>query len=886
MKMKKIWKEILIVVGTVLLFLALSYGFVPEVLSGKIVNQGDISSWKGMTKEIADHNAAMPEDETLWTNSMFGGMPVVTMWDDFDGDATNPIYKFLLLGKRPATYFFVAMLGGFLLMLAMGIKWILAIGGAIAIAFCSYNMQIIQVGHNTKMQAIAFAPWVLAAMIFTYRSAMEAYRKRSWKSWLPKTLLGATLFGLALSFQVKANHPQITYYLAIIIFVYVIALFISLFVADKKTDEDKVDKNTLLKGKMVRFFSASALLLVIGCVGIATNVNKLLPTYEYSKATMRGGSELSAAKGSTQEKGLDLEYATAWSYGPNEMANLMIPNWNGGASSGALSTDSETYQLLRRAGQPNLNQVIKNMPLYWGPQPFTAGPMYLGAICVFLFILGLFLFKGKEKWWLLVTTILAIFLAWGSHMMWFTKLWFDYVPMYNKFRTVSMALTILQITVPLLGFLVLDRILKGEYRGKTVRKANIMAFALTGGFCLLAAIFPGIAGDFISSADAGQPDVLVDALVADRKALLVNDALISFGLIAAVALMILWAFKTKSPFANTGRLYFVCGAVSLLVLLDLGSVGKRYLNKSHFINQKNFTSQFAERPVDKIIHQDKSDFRVLDLSVNTFNDAHQCYQHKCIGGYSPAKMQRYQDLIERYISKEINSVYSATRGVNTVSELENQLPELPVTSMLNGKYIILGEEFAPVRNSQTLGNVWFVDRAIAAASPDDEINLIGSADLEHEAIIGEDFAWARTSFDPAAAEMVSDDVIRLVAYAPNELRYDFKTSSERPAIFSEVYYKNGWKAWYEPAGSKAGEVKKGHYIPSTDAIELPLFRANWILRGAVIPEGEGQIVMRFEPQSYTTGEKVSRASSILLLILLALAAGGRIFITDKMSLKF
>ena len=378
---KELLKNIGIYAGILLLFVVLAYSFTPQVLDGKIVNQSDIASWKGMANEAVTHNAAHPDDPTAWTNSMFGGMPTTATIDDFDGDWTDAIYKFLLTGRRPASYLLIALIGGFLLMLSMGTSRLIAVAGAVAIAFCSYNMQIIQVGHNTKMQAIAYFPWVLAGVIFTYRMAMRLPvaagndAKGDWKTWLPKTILGATLFAFALSFQIKANHPQITYYLAIVIFAYAIGQFIYLCI--------NKDKRFLLRN----FFIASALLLVIGTVGIATNANKLIPTYKYTPYTMRGGSELTSDSDSHNSKGLDLDYATAWSYGIGEMPNLLIPNFNGGASAGELPLDSETGKLLKRAGQPNLKQTMKHLPLYWGPQPFTAGPMYMGAITIFLFVL-------------------------------------------------------------------------------------------------------------------------------------------------------------------------------------------------------------------------------------------------------------------------------------------------------------------------------------------------------------------------------------------------------------------------------------------------------------------------------------------------------------------
>ena len=864
---KKLLKEIGIYAGILLLFIGLAYGYTPQVLDGMIVNQSDIASWKGMANEAVTHNAAHPEDPTAWTNSMFGGMPTTATIDSFEGDWTDAIYDFLLTGRRPASYLLLALIGGFLLMLSVGTSKLVAVAGAIAVAFCSYNLQIIQVGHNTKMQAIAYFPWVLAGVIFTYKTVMTG--KDSWKSWLPKTVLGATLFAFALSMQIKANHLQITYYLAIVIFAYAIGQLIYICI-------DKARRSALLK----RFFVASALLLVIGIVGIATNANKLIPTYEYTPYTMRGGSELSSDSDSHNDKGLDLAYATAWSYGISEMPNLMIPNFNGGASSGELDMDSETGKLLKRAGQPNLRQTLKHMPLYWGPQPFTAGPMYMGAITIFLFVLGLGLCKGREKWWIVAATVIAIFLAWGNHFMWFTKLWFKYAPMYNKFRTVSMALTVLQVTLPLLGFYTLDRILKEKYTLKEFGKSGMVAYACTGLFCLVCALMPGIAGTFTSAADAGQPDILVDALILDRASLMVKDAWISFWMITVTAALLIWAMwnaKTdavgeEGSFVRKGRMTIAGVAIVFLVAIDLLPVGKRYLNESHFVTPKDFTAHYEPRLVDDLIHEDTDpNYRVLDLSVNTFNDAIQSYHHKCIGGYSPVKLQRYQDLIDKYITDEIYDVYGVVDNAATIQDVEAALPELKVVSMLNGKYIILGANYSPVVNPYAYGNAWFVSDFVAAANPDEEIALLGGTDLRTTAVIGDDFAWARLT----QTDSLGNDVIELSHYAPNDLRYDFSTEAERAAIFSEIYYPKGWKAWIEPAGV-SGEVRNGRYHPTAEGKPVEIFRADWMLRGAIIPTGEGQLIMRFEPDSYQLGENISRACSILLILLLLAAVAGTI----------
>ena len=846
--MRKInWKAIGILAGVIVLFLVLSYGFVPQVLDGKIVNQSDISGYVGMSHEMTEWNKAHPDNPTYWTDSMFGGMPTTAISTQNGGDYTQSLYNLLFTGKRPATWLFVALLGAFLLFLALGVKWPIAIGGAVAIAFCSYNFQIIQVGHNTKMQAIALMPWVLAAVVYTYRS------KGIWK-----TLLGACLFGLALSLQIKANHQQISYYLAIIILLYALVEFIGAI------------KNKAWKP----FLVASALLLVLGGAGIATNVNKLLPLAKYTPYTMRGGSELSQDGGNGG--GLDLDYATAWSYGWEELPNLMMPNFNGGSSSGAVNPDkSATVKLLKQAGQKNVRETAKALPLYWGPQPFTAGPMYMGAITVFLFILGLFLYKGREKWWLVAATILAVLMAVGSHFMAFTKLCFNVLPLYNKFRTVSMALVVLQVTLPVLGFLTLDRIVREEYSKKAFRKGFCWAVGLTGGFCFLCWLAPGLFGSFTADSDAQMQDVLVEALVADRMALFQADARRSLLLILASAGLLIWAFLPKGQteraksFAGIERKWVAAVAIGLLVTMDLFAAGKRYLNADHFTTPKDFNAPFAERPVDQIIKADKDpQYRVLDLTVNVFNSSVPSYHHKSVGGYSPAKLQRYQDLIEHYLTGEINSLYKQLNTAEDLQEVSDYMTvSTPVLNALNTRYVVLADDYPPLVNDGAFGPAWFVDSVVEAATPDEEIALLGAVDLRTQAVVGDGRSLpAMTSGTPADGSTPvipssTGDLIGLTSYAPNELHYHYTAASDRLAVFSEIYYPDGWTA-------------------TVDGQPLELLRADWTLRAALLPAGEHDVVMHFLPESYRTGARISTIASIALLLLTLLSILG-LFIRQR-----
>ena len=825
--MKSVWKKIAIAAGIVALLLALSYGFVPQVLDGKIVNQSDISGYVGMSHEMNEWNKSHPDDPTYWTDSMFGGMPTTAISTQNGGDYTQKVYDLLFAGKRPATYLFVALLGALLLMLSLGVSWPLAIGGAVAIAFCSYNFQIIQVGHNTKMQAIALMSWVLAGVVY-------AYKNKGWKA-----LLGAAFFGIALSMQVKANHQQISYYLAIMVLLYAV-----------------VELVAAIKSRTLgRFFATSALLLVLGGMGIATNVNKLLPLAKYTPYTMRGGSELSSAE--KAGGGLDIDYATAWSYGWEELPNLMIPNYNGGSSAQAVNPDkSETVRLLKRAGQKNVRETAKSLPMYWGPQPFTAGPMYMGAITVFLFVLGLCLIKRKEKWWLLAVSIIAVLMAVGNHFMPFTELCFKYLPLYNKFRTVSMALVVLQVALPALGFMALDSVVKDMPSAKKLVKPIGIAFAFTGLFCLLLWLFPGIAGDFSAASDSQMQPVLVDALRADRAALLRADAGTSFILILAAAALLLWAAAPKGgkELTGIGRRFVAALAICVLVAVNMFSTGKRYLNADHFTTPKDFNKPFAERPADKIILADEDpQYRVLDLTVNVFNSSVPSYRHKNVGGYSPAKLQRYQDLIDRYLSREINGIYKALGSAETLSDVSDYMAQnTPVLNALNTRYVVVDGKFAPVYNDRALGAAWFVSDVVSVATPDEEIAAVGTVDLRNTAVVRGEV--------PSLPETYADNqgTIAMTSYTPNRLKYHYTLEEPGVAVFSEVYYPDGWTA-------------------TVDGEPLELFCADWIFRGALLPAGEHDIEMHFLPDSYRTGATVSRITSIILLLLVVASLSGLVF---------
>ena len=862
MKIKEILKKVLPYAVIVAGFVVIAYAYAPQVLQGKVVNQSDISSWKGMSHEILEWNEEHPDDPALWTGSMFGGMPATQISVDYRGDATDPFYNLLFWGQRPPSYLIISLLGGFLLFLAFGVNpWLSAVG-AIAVTFCSYNMQIVQVGHNTKMVAIAFMPWVLAALVYAYRR---------------KALLGAVFFALALSFQIKANHPQITYYLAFIVFGYAIAELCGAVAAQRRRkaavrNAVPVSDSILTSGTTVeppfretpvgRWLKASVLVLVGGLLGIATNANKLLPTYEYAEYTMRGGSELTHDEHNQTGDGLKLDYATAWSYGIEETPNLLIPDFNGGSSSGELSRDSETFRALQSYGV-NAESMRKGMPLYWGPQPFTAGPMYLGAVSLFLFVFGLCVIRGRYKWWIAGVSLLALLLGWGSHFMWFSEIFFKYAPLYNKFRTVSMILVILQVTVPLMGILGVNAALfaKEPLPDRKVRNGLLTALGVTGGISLLFALFPGLAGDFSSASDAavfGGNEQLIRALQDDRRSLLRSDAFRSliFIVLAAGVFFASWKGKLKTMPA--------VALLGILLLVDLWGVDKRYLNKEHFVTERNFDSQFNPRPVDNAIHQDTDlSYRVLDLTVNTFNDAIVSYHHKTIGGYSPAKLQRYQDLIDFHIAPEmrtmIDDVNSAMSTARTVGDLENALGYYPVLSMLNTKYIVVDPGSLPLTYDRRLGNGWLVSRVRTAPTADAEMAALGEIDPAVEAVIFDPEAPEGTVTEYAGAD---SGRVELVYYSPNRLRYDVSAPAKGLAVFSEIWYPAGWKAF-------------------VDGNEVPVLRADYALRALMIEEGDHEVEFVFDPASFTVGRNISLASSIAILVLLAGAVLYSVLFADK-----
>ncbi len=801
------------IVSAIALYFLVSLSYFSPVIQGKVLAQHDMMVWKGASKESRDFQKETGE-KTLWTNSMFSGMPTYLINNNSEGNELKYLHKILKLDDimRPVPFLFLYLLGFFIALMAFGVNPWLSLVGAFAFAFSSYFLIIIQAGHITKAFAIGYMAPIIAGVYLAFNK---------------KELWGTILMAVFLSLQILVNHLQITYYTFLIVLVFIIFQI----------------ANTIREKKYKAFFKSSSYLLVGAVLAIGSNFLSLSTVYDYGKDSMRGPSELTSEQ-DNRTSGLDKDYATDWSYGIFESLNLMIPNLMGGASQSDLGVKSETYKALKQMGQPNAKQIVKQMPTYWGSQPFTSGPTYIGALVVFLFILSLFVVKGQLKWWLLTATILSLMLAWGKNMMWFTDLWLDYFPGYNKFRAVSMILVMAELTIPLLGVLGLQKILVGDYDKTQIKKQLLYALGITGGTILLLILaLPASPTAFVGTNDAsvfGQNDLLLSAIRADRASMFRTDALRSlfFVLLGFGTIYLFLTKKIKS--------YLLLIILALAIITDLWTVDKRYLNDDNFVRKTEANNHFKPSVADQSILTDKSEnYRVLNLSVSTFNDASTSYFHKSIGGYHGAKMRRYQEIITHYLAPEIQQFGAALQQGATQESVNNALQKLNVVNMLNGKYIIYSPSAPAIPNAFADGNAWFVQNYKIVDNADQEIQTLGTIDPKISAVIDVRFKKDIKDFtaDPSSK-------IRLVSYKPNHLVYQAETKSEEMAVFSEVYYAKGWKAFI-------------------DGKETPHFRADYILRAMMVPAGKHKIEFKFQPKIYTTGKIVGIISSILLLLLFA-----------------
>ncbi|MFO7828546.1 MAG: hypothetical protein R6V23_07995, partial [Bacteroidales bacterium] len=671
--MKTKWIRIIPHVIAFVLFIIVSYTYFTPLLEGKSIKQSDNINHKGSSKELKDYREKTDE-EALWTNRLFGGMPGYFISTTFENNYIKNIDSFLKIGGRPASFLILYLLGFYIALLLMGVNPWLSLIGAFAYAFSSYFFIIIAAGHNTKAIAIAYMAPLIASIIYTYRR---------------KLYLGLALTGIFLALIIQANHPQITYYAAITVIIYAIFEFF----------------RALREKQIKRFVKISLLLLLPLVLAVGSNMGRLWTSFEYSEYSTRGKSELRQDK-ENQTSGLDKDYATKWSYGIDETITLLIPNYKGGSSHGELSTESNTYETLKSNNVPDgrAKQFVKNVPLYHGNQPFTAGPVYVGALVFFLFVFSLYIVKGPVKWWIITTSILAVMLSWGNNFMPLTNFFMEYVPGYNKFRTVSTTLVIFEFTAPLFAFIGLKQFFNNKISKEQFLKALKNSVYILGGICLLFILMPGIFQDFTGNADGQLPGWLSEPLREDRKTLLRQDAFRSL-IFILIGAGILWAFYYKKI-----KYKYVIGLLGIFILIDMWPINKRYLNDENFTSKQEVKNPFQKSKADQDILQDQSkNFRVLNLTVNIFNDASTSYYHNSIGGYHGAKMQRYQDLIEYHIQEEIQNISKTLQSDNAQQQLNQTLKKQKVLNMLNTKYIIYSKDATPVKNPHTLGNAWFVD---------------------------------------------------------------------------------------------------------------------------------------------------------------------------------
>ncbi len=811
-----------------LLFLIITLVYFSPILEGKRLEQSDITQFRGMAQEIVEYRKETGE-EALWTNSMFSGMPAYLISVQYPFNLVRNIDQFLSLGlPQPAKYLFLSLTGFYILMLAFRVNPWLAIAGAIAFAFSTYFFIIEAVGHNTKAHAMSYMAPLLAGIVISFRG---------------KLLLGCALTAIFLALQIYANHLQVTYYTLLIVLVF-----------------GAFELTHAIRKKLVPLFLKNLATLFIPVIlAVGVNFANIYLVWEYGRYSMRGPSELTSNQ-DIRTGGLDKDYILDdYSYGITETMNLLIPNFKGGSSSHDLGTDSEVYRVLSQHNVPQARDIAENMPAYWGPQAFTAGPVYIGAAVIFFFVLGLFVLKGRYKWWLLSATLLSISLAWGKHFMFLSELFIDYFPGYDKFRTVSMILIIAQLTIPFLAIIgVREIIARGP--SKDFIGALKKSFYIVGGVTLFFALMPGALLSFTGDVDQqllamGWPDFLIDALQKDRISMLRADAFRSFVFVSAGAGLMLLFLLNKIPAK------YLALTVALLFLIDLWPVNRRFLDNDNFITPREITQPFLTTEADAVIlRDDDPHYRVFNRARNTFNEAITSYHHKSIGGYHGAKMGRYQDLIDHHLRHN----------------------NMDVLNMLNARYFIHpGDDGQPqpFRNPNALGNAWFVDSLLFVDNADQEIEALNNFDPAVTAIVDRRFEEIAGNFQsvsgagevegadtdavPDLQEIVEldadyvpdqvndqqpDDYIELISYSPNHLVYRSDIRDERVAVFSEVYYDAGWRA----------------YINNQPAEH---FRVNYILRAMIVPPGDNEIEFRFRPWGYFGGRWINLASSVALILL-------------------
>jgi len=774
-------------------FIAVSLIYFSPVLKGKVLNQSDIIQSVGMEHEREVYKKKDGK-EIYWTNADFGGMPTYMLGASFPNDYLIKVNKLLNFLPRPANFLFLYFLSFYILMLVMKIDWKLAIVGSLAFGFSTYYMIIIGVGHLAKVRAIAFFPLVIAGILLVFE------RK--------KYLLGFVLSVLAVGMELNTKHYQMTYYLLFAV------LFLGLFFL--------IDA---YKNQQIKTFAKELGILIVAAVlALGMNLTHILPSQEYVKYSIRGKSILSVnPDGSAKmqiNKGLSKDYITEYSYGIAETFNLLVPRFMGGSNSERLGEDSHLYKaVIDKTDSRSAKEFVSNVSTYWGKQPIVAAPAYIGAVLILLAFLGLLLYRGKHKWWIVSAMILALMLSWGKNFSFLTDFFIDYIPLYNKFRAVSSVQVIIEFLIPVLAMLGLYSFINDGGDNKNKLKKLKIALGSLGGLLIIFILLGGSLFTFDSPADSFYAKYhLLDALVADRKAMLQNDSIRSLLFILATGLALYLFLQNKI------KKEVLIGSIALLILLDLGGTDKKYVNNDNFVDSNYLDKIFTPSPIDKEILKDNTYYRVINFTRNPLTDGFTSYFHKQLGGYHAAKPRRIQDIFDFYLSKGIN-------------------PQ--ILNMYNVKYMIVpGKEGAGLQTNDANGNAWFVNKLMFVPDENQEILALDKINTKETAVLNEKYK-NDLSFTPYVDSL---SVVKLTKYHPERLEYESQNSKDGFVAFSENYYQNGWKA-------------------SIDGKQVPIYKIDYSLRGIKVPEGKHKIVMKFEPKIVDKAGNYSMISFVLFLIL-------------------
>ena len=821
----KTWKKFLpdVVVIAVFAIISFAYFFVP-ITQGKILYQHDASAGVGAAQEMTEYQNRTGET-TRWTNSIFGGMPTYQMSPSYQStDGLSQVMNAYHLWLPDNVWFlFAYLLGFYILLRAFDFRQSLAALGSVMWAFSSYFLIIIAAGHLWKVMALAYLPPMIAGVVLAYRG---------------RYLSGFIVTALFTAFEIKANHVQMTYYYLFIILFMVIGYLVK----------------SIREKQLAVFLKATGVLAAAALIGIAINLSSLYHTWQYQKESMRGKSELVKKDAANQtSSGLDRDYITQWSYGIDETLTLLVPDAKGGASV-PLSKNATAMAKADPQIQSMIPQLYDAFPQYFGTQPGTSGPVYVGAFVLFLFILGLFIVKGPMKWALLAATVLSVLLAWGHNFMGFTNFFLDYIPMYAKFRTVASILVIAEFTIPLLAALALKKIVdEPDVLSKQMKFAYI-SLALTAGVAALIALFPDMMGPFVSEQerqmigsiqgmDGGTAHTIL-ANISDMRAAMVSSDAWRSVIIILIGFALLFAYKLKKLRAD-----YMIAALLVLCLVDMWQVDKRYLNDEMFVPKSERDMPQQPTATDIEINKDKSlDYRVLNFASNTFNENETSYFHKSIGGYHPAKLRRYQEMVDAYIVPEMQKAMQAIAAKGGNMQQVDGVKLFPVLNMLNTKYFIFplqGGATIPLKNIYAQGNGWFVDKIDYVADANAEYAEVGKIDVRHEAV-------ADKQFEAVLGQAKANDstaTVKLDKYEPNNLQYTVNSKNGGIVVFSEIYYP-GWKA-------------------TVDGQSVELGRVNYILRAVNVKPGKHIVVLDFHPTSISTTETIAYISIVILLLAIA-----------------